>query len=105
MEPVKARHADTGCDSTGCILISNEGYTVALALWPSTLAEDCIFADLVIARFPVRQSCRTVATVIDSTDLSLGGVQALYWNPQTRTFAASAAISDAGRPWRVAGDQ
>ena len=100
MEPVGARHEDTGCDSTGCILASSEGYSVALALSPAVLAEDCLFADLVIARFSVPHACRLATTVIDSTDLSSGGVQALYWHPETKTFTIRTAITDANRLWR-----
>lgn len=105
MEPVGPRHEDTGCDSTGCILTSSRGYSVTLALSPAVLAEDCSLADLVIARFPVPQACRAATTVIDSTDLSSGGVQALYWHPETETFTIRAAINDAGRPWRSVKDQ
>lgn len=101
METIRAQHEATSCDPRGCLLETSQGFTIALAKHRVVFAEDCLIADLVIARIAAPTSCAQSAAVIDAADLDLLGTHALYWDAATRSFKTATAITDADRPWRI----
>lgn len=67
------------CDDRGCRVIS-EGVRIAYSLKPYGHGEDCDWADLLIAKDPVRISCS--AQVIDKFDTYYNGAHSVYLKPE-----------------------
>lgn len=89
------------CDSVGCFGESSRGFTVAIVRDPSGFYEDCMMADLLIARRAVPANCGA-GTVIDAAVLTRGGVQWLRWDEARSDFEIRPAIPQLSRPWRAA---
>jgi len=85
------------CGEGGCRFIQN-GRKVAFSFSPSTQAEDCDWADLLIANAPVRvRPCRA-GLVIDRFDVWRNGAYALWLDGKRYQSVAG----DRGeRPWTV----
>lgn len=104
IEPVESNAASLRCDPQGCILDSSEGFSVALVKNYAAFAEDCAYADIVVARRSVPESCsRSGTVVIDQHALMSMGTHALYWDAAARAFSLKTAITDPDRPWRIRG--
>jgi competence protein ComEC len=88
------------CDNTACVLTSDLGFTVSLVDDASAFAEDCRWADLVVARLSAPAACRQMTQVVDASDLATGGVHWLAWNAERQIFDIQPAITDPDRPWR-----
>ncbi|WP_164730469.1 ComEC/Rec2 family competence protein [Pelagibacterium montanilacus] len=102
MEPIGARPEEMRCDAIGCIFVSGQGFTLALVENVMAFHEDCAVADIVVTRIPAPSQCRETTQVVDQTDLSVGGVHVLRWEPERGTFTIARAIEDESRPWRIA---
>lgn len=96
-------HEQIACDDLGCILETEEGYTVALVKDRSAFDEDCRAADIVIARIKAPPACRIAASlVIDATDLARHGTHVVDWNGPDSPPTLRMAIDTPDRPWRPA---
>lgn len=85
------------CDDAGC-LYRARGHVVALVKHASALAEDCQYADVVVAMIPVRRSCRSALIVIDRFSLWREGGHAV-WLDEGAVRAQSVRDSRGERPW------
>jgi competence protein ComEC len=85
------------CDAAGC-LYRARGHVVALVKHASALAEDCQYADVVVAMIPVRRSCRSALVVIDRFSLWREGGHAV-WLDEGAVRAQSVRHSRGERPW------
>jgi len=101
MEPITSIRQADHCDEIGCIFTLDPHGVVAVPKHPAAVREDCGLAVVLIARFPVSDSCRAATQVIDSNDLQRGGAHALYWNADEGDFIIRPMIDDPGRPWRL----
>jgi competence protein ComEC len=97
----KAADTTARCDSIGCIARSPQGFSLAIISDPAGFAEDCSEVDLVITRREAPAGCRSVAKVVDMTDLAKGGTQWLSWNKGQGAFELRPAMTDLTRPWRA----
>src|SRR5690606_12018447 len=96
-------HEQIACDDLGCILETEEGYTVALVKDRSAFDEDCRAADIVLARIKAPPACRIAASlVIDATDLARHGTHVVDWNGPDSPPTLRMAIDTPDRPWRPA---
>ena len=99
--PIANAHDQTACDTLGCIIETEEGYTVALVKNRSAFDEDCRLADIVIARIKAPPACGAVASlVIDATDLARHGTHMIDWNGPDSPPTVRVAIDMPDRPWR-----
>lgn len=76
-EPGSLAKGGPNCDEISCSFRA-EGIHTVFANDARALAEDCLRADLLIARFPVPEACASPAAVIDLWDLRAGGTHAIY---------------------------
>lgn len=81
-----AENADLGltCDALGCALVRNDT-TVALALTPDAVAEDCGLTQIIIAPSQFVDECRG-SFVIDRGNLRRSGSHAVYFRDGRATF-------------------
>jgi competence protein ComEC len=87
------------CDPAGChVIVKDE--KIAFSFTEEGQAEDCAWADIVIARDPVRREC-AAATVVDFFDLRRGGAHAFYVGADGRVSVESVAQDRGVRPWAV----
>lgn len=71
----------TRCDDLGCTFPT----TIGLAAFATTrmaLLEDCLVAEILIARHPVPDGCNAPSLVIDRDDLDRRGAHAVYVSPE-----------------------
>jgi competence protein ComEC len=87
------------CDSFGCIFRPG-GHTVALPFSDAALTEDCLTADVVVSRVPVRRGCPSAHVVIDRFDLWREGAHAL-WFTGDGVRVESAGAGQGARPWSL----
>ena len=80
----------------GC-LYKVKNYVVALSEKPGALIEDCYTANLVISRFPIRQSC-AAPIKIDRFDLWREGTHAI-WLQKNEIRIESVNALRGNRPW------
>ncbi|RDE07969.1 ComEC/Rec2 family competence protein [Pelagibacterium lacus] len=101
MLEIAGRHEATRCDALGCLIVSDQGYTVALVKDRAAFEEDCRVADIVIARIPAPKSCENEAElVVDMWGLRDYGTHMVAWNgPYARPYVQT-AIDNPNRPWR-----
>ncbi|WMT90634.1 ComEC/Rec2 family competence protein [Pelagibacterium sp. H642] len=100
--PIADGHEATSCDSLGCVLETDQGYSVALVNARSAFDEDCRVADIVIARMDAPEACRATARlVIDATDLARHGAHMIDWNGPDALPRLRTAIDTPLRPWRL----
>lgn len=98
-------HEATRCDSLGCVLETDRGYTIALVQDRSAFDEDCRIADVVITRIKAPETCRSAAhLVIDASDLARYGAHMVDWNGPEASPTIRTGIDTPSRPWRVASD-
>ncbi len=99
---IEDAHTATGCDSLGCILSTEEGYTVALVKSRDAFDEDCRIAEIVIARLTAPPQCETAAKlVVDASDLARYGAHMIDWNGPDLPPTIRTAIDGPDRPWRI----
>jgi competence protein ComEC len=65
-------------DSMGCIAIARGRTRVAEVFRPEALAEDCVDADVVISKAPVRKNCSGPRLVIDPSAMARGNGYAIW---------------------------
>lgn len=94
--PPLSRTRSQRCDSSGCIAKSH-GQLIAFSQVPSALREDCEQADIVIARFAIRQPC-AAAIKIDRLDLWAKGAHAIYL-AKNGVLIRTVAEMRGRRPW------
>jgi competence protein ComEC len=98
-------HEATRCDSLGCVLETDQGYTIALVKDRSAFDEDCRIADVVITRIKAPETCRSAARlVIDASDLARYGAHMVDWNGPEAAPSIRTGIDTPSRPWRLASD-
>lgn len=85
------------CDWTGCRTIVR-GKKIAFSLKPEGLAEDCAWAEIVIARSPLRRMKCDAAIVIDRFDVWRSGAH-IVWVDQGRVIDVAEKRGD--RPWTI----
>ncbi|MGN6515752.1 MAG: ComEC/Rec2 family competence protein, partial [Rhizomicrobium sp.] len=66
------------CDGEGCVAKAKGGLLVATSSRPTSLAEDCTTADIVISPAPVRGLCSGPKLVIDRFDVARNGAYAVW---------------------------
>lgn len=97
----QAPRGDYACDRLGCLVVTAEGLRVAISEHPASLEEDCVRADLVIARGTVSNwlKRRCAAPVLD--DASRGELgSSEYWVRNGRIIRMRAAHdASTGRIW------
>lgn len=87
------------CDIYGCRTTVNQK-NIAFSLRPESLAEDCAWADIVIARSPLRaKDCRSAQMVVDRIDLWRHGAYALWLDGAPRAVSVDEVRGN--RPWTV----
>jgi len=102
MTVIENTHDGTGCDSLGCVLSTEEGYTLALVKSRDAFDEDCRIADIVITRLIAPPQCAQAATlVIDALDLARHGAHMIDWNGPGVPPTIRTAIDGPDRPWRI----
>lgn len=100
--PIADGHEATSCDSLGCVLETDQGYSVALVRDRSAFDEDCRIADIVIARIKAPSACRSTASlVIDVSDLARYGTHMVDWNGPDAPLGLRTGIDTSNRPWRL----
>ncbi|MBC6404780.1 MAG: ComEC/Rec2 family competence protein [Rhodospirillales bacterium] len=85
------------CDSLGC-RYQHDGQTVALALAPEALQEDCHGVALLIATSPVPKGCLPGGRVLDRFDFWHDGTHAV-WLSNDRVEVLSVGASRGNWPW------
>ncbi|MBM3564908.1 MAG: ComEC family competence protein [Alphaproteobacteria bacterium] len=88
------------CDDAGCIIRAH-GRSVALVRESSALAEDCVFADVVLSLVPAKRACAragTAAVVVDRGDLRRMGAHAV-WIGARGIEIKTANEARGERPW------
>lgn len=99
---IEGRDERASCDSLGCLLTTDEDYTVALVRSRDAFAEDCHSADIVLSRITAPAACRSSARlVIDADDLTRYGVHLVNWNGIDASPTVRTAIDSPYRVWRV----
>jgi competence protein ComEC len=102
MTVIENTHAATGCDSLGCILATEDGYTIALVKSRDAFDEDCRLADMIVTRLAAPLQCAQTATlVIDAADLARHGAHMIDWNGPDLPPTIRTAIDGPDRPWRI----
>lgn len=87
------------CDSDGC-RAEIKGFKIAISRHPYAHAQDCRWADIVIARSPVfDESCRR-KKVIDKFDVWRNGAYAL-WLSDDSVKVRAVEYDRGGRPWMI----
>ncbi|MEJ2016069.1 MAG: ComEC family competence protein, partial [Limibacillus sp.] len=87
------------CDSKGC-LIRREGLLVAVSATPEGAAEDCLIADLVISREPLRRvDCPAPLGRSDLYDLFDEGAHLLTFEGGPEIRLETVEESRGQRPW------
>lgn len=100
---IASSHEGTVCDSQGCILGSDLGYTLALVKDRAAFDEDCRIADIVVTRIAAPPACADAAAlVIDASDLVRYGAHMVDWNGPATPPTVRRAIDAPDRPWRPA---
>lgn len=95
-------HENTACDATGCILHTEQDYTVALVKDASAFDEDCRIAEIVISRINAPAVCAAAAIlVIDGVDLARYGTHAIDWHGPDISPTIRTAVDEPSRRWRV----
>ncbi|HWJ87320.1 MAG TPA: ComEC/Rec2 family competence protein [Pelagibacterium sp.] len=93
-------HENNHCDSMGCVIDSDKGFTLALVKTRAAFDEDCRVADIVVTRLVAPSACREVARmVVDASDLERLGAHMIGWNEKALTVRT--AIDPPDRPWRI----
>jgi competence protein ComEC len=95
-----AAKAGAHCDEWGCVAPDAGGRTVALALRPGALADDCERASVLISAIPLRQPCANPKRVIDRFDVLDEGAMAL-WFQGDGVRLVSVAQMRGQRPWTM----
>ncbi|AEQ51373.1 competence protein ComEC [Pelagibacterium halotolerans] len=99
---IENAHPATGCDSLGCVLSTQDGYTIALVRSRDVFDEDCRIAEIVVTRLNAPPQCRKAATlVIDASDLARHGAHMINWNGPDLAPTIRTAIDGPDRPWRI----
>lgn len=99
----KQASSDTGkiCDDLGCVWTRADGTKLAMPLSLAALREDCIAADIIVARFGIprrlRKSCKA-HLVIDRFDLWRDGATAVWLSDKNWT-RLTARETRGARPW------
>lgn len=93
----KSEDGSLACDGLGCIY-RTPGQTAALVFDLAALAEDCIFATVVISREPVRGACKGADLVIDRFDLWQNGGHAI-WLDGAGVRVQNVREMQGERPW------
>ncbi|MAN77724.1 MAG: hypothetical protein CML24_11160 [Rhizobiales bacterium] len=99
---IEDAHPATGCDSRGCILTTEDGYTIALVKSRDAFDEDCRIADIVVTRLTAPPQCAVAATlVINASDLARHGAHMIDWNGPDLPPTIRTAIDGPSRRWRI----
>jgi competence protein ComEC len=85
------------CDPYGCRM-EKDGRKIAFSLRPDGLAEDCAWADILVARAPLRDMKCAAPLVVDRFDLWRHGAYAL-WAADARVETVTGTRGR--RPWTV----
>lgn len=89
------------CGEWGCHM-EKSGKAIAFSTHPQGLAEDCGWADIVIAQDPVRDASCGTGTVIDIFDLHRDGAMALWLPNAPESVRVESVASLRGvRPWVI----
>ncbi|HEX4078192.1 MAG TPA: ComEC/Rec2 family competence protein [Rhizomicrobium sp.] len=99
--PARAAMASTKdgvrCDAFGCVAHMPKGASVAAALRPDALREDCANADVIISSLPLKGLCRGPKLVIDKFDVVRNGAYAVWLRDGIAFETVQNARGD--RPW------
>jgi competence protein ComEC len=95
---VEAARAGARCDEEGCVAMAREGRTVALALRPGALIEDCTRANVILSAVPVRRHCDGPELVIDRFAVLKSGAMSVTFT--ARGAEVETVAQERGkRPW------
>lgn len=100
--PKTFRDADNliSCDSAACRTEIN-GAHISIVRHMSALREDCAWADILIAEFPVRRkNCPSPAHIIDLYDTRRKGAHAIRIDDGGKVDVKTVADDTGRRPWR-----
>jgi competence protein ComEC len=89
------------CDAGGCVADGANGLRLMVARSYAAAAEDCGWADIIVARSGAPSGCRERAFVVDASDLHHRGVIALYRDDGSGAVTSRTGFSDIERPWRA----
>ncbi len=88
------------CDEIGCVVKLGDGRTLALALSPDALTEDCVRADIIVSPLVVPAAC-AAERIVDRTALARQGATTLRLDLD-RIHERHARGRDEDRPWSPA---
>ena len=101
IETIADEHSNARCDSLGCIIQSDQGFTLALVKDGLAFAEDCGIADIVVTRIHAPRICReTTKIVVDESDLLRFGAYMIDWNGSDAPVSVRTGIKQPDRVWR-----
>ncbi len=88
------------CDSEGCYL-RLQNRNIAFSFSPYSHARDCRWADILVARDPVRQKNCNARVVVDRFDVWRHGAHAIYLQNDSEDEVKLRTVADDGRnrPW------
>lgn len=97
-----ASHSGKTCDDIGCIWTRPDGTKLAMPLTLAALRDDCLQADMIVARFGIprrlRQACKA-SLVIDRFDLWRDGATAVWLEQGKKPIRLTAREMRGARPW------
>ena len=93
-------HSPVHCDPKGCRVTLKDTH-IAFPRKKAALPDDCAWADIVVAQFPVYQSECTAPYIIDYFDTKYRGAHALWLDAGQKIRLRNDLMHRGARPWVV----
>lgn len=95
---VGRKHLPLACDPYGCVY-RDKGMIIAFPETVGAIEMDCLRADIIVSRFPVRGICPHPRLVVDRFDLWRRGAHSLYLGGSGGIMVESVNELRGDRPW------